>query len=79
MTLSDMNRGPACIVTMLVPLYHVGDSEQLRDILCNPHLKNMLIELDKSDDPGKLLQKAMQIPIFQEFADVCLTLCSLRK
>lgn len=29
-------------------------------------------EIDSSEDPGKILVKAMQIPIFTEFVDECL-------
>lgn len=29
-------------------------------------------EIDSSEDPGKLLVQAMQIPIFTEFVDECL-------
>lgn len=32
----------------------------------------MIREIDSSEDPGKLLGQAMQIPIFTEFADECL-------
>ena len=32
----------------------------------------MIREIDSSEDPGKLLSQAMQIPIFTEFADECL-------
>lgn len=32
----------------------------------------MIKEIDSSEDPGKLLGQAMQIPIFTEFVDECL-------
>lgn len=32
----------------------------------------MMKEIDSSEDPGKILVKAMQIPIFTEFVDECL-------
>lgn len=32
----------------------------------------MIREIDSTEDPGKLLGQAMQIPIFTEFADECL-------
>ena len=32
----------------------------------------MIKEIDSSEDPGKLLTQAMQIPIFTEFVDECL-------
>ena len=32
----------------------------------------MIKKIDSSEDPGKLLTQAMQIPIFTEFVDECL-------
>ena len=47
-------------------------------MLHNHHLRQLLIELDQSEDPGSLLIKAMEIPIFTEFADECLRICGLQ-
>ena len=41
-------------------------------MLHNKHLREMMKEIDSSQDPGKLLSRAMQIPIFTEFVDECL-------
>ena len=41
-------------------------------MLHNQHLREMMKEIDSSEDPGKLLGQAMQIPIFTEFVDECL-------
>ena len=41
-------------------------------MLHNKHLREMIKEIDSSEDPGKLLTQAMQIPIFAEFVDECL-------
>lgn len=49
-----------------------GHSQELHNMLCNRHLREMIREIDSSKDPGKLLGQAMQIPIFTEFADECL-------
>ncbi len=54
-------------------------SESLKQMLLNPHLQKMLTELDQSDCPGNMLTKAMQIPIFIEYANKCLEICELSK
>lgn len=53
-------------------LEKLGHSQELHNMLCNRHLREMIREIDSSKDPGKLLGQAMQIPIFTEFADECL-------
>ena len=47
-------------------------------MLRNHHLRQLLIELNQSEEPGSLLIKAMEIPIFTEFADECLRICGLQ-
>ena len=49
-----------------------GGSQELYSMLHNKHLREMIKEIDASEDPGKLLTQAMQIPIFMEFVDECL-------
>ena len=49
-----------------------GHSQELHNMLHNRHLREMIREIDSSEDPGKLLGQAMQIPIFTELADECL-------
>ena len=34
----------------------------------------MMKEIDSSEDPGKRLGQAMQIPLFTEFVDECLSI-----
>lgn len=53
-------------------LEKLGHSQELHNMLHNKHLREMIREIDSSEDPGKLLGQAMQIPIFTEFADECL-------
>eukprot|EP00058_Branchiostoma_floridae_P005506 XP_002590994.1 hypothetical protein BRAFLDRAFT_113877 [Branchiostoma floridae] len=53
-------------------LQKLRDSEELQNLLCNPHLQRMIREVDSSDDPEVTMQRAMQEPIFVEFADQCL-------
>ena len=50
----------------------VGDSKALKDQLGNKHLRELLVAIDSSPNPGEKLDEAMQIPIFTEFMDVCM-------
>lgn len=47
-------------------------------MLANPHLCHLLVELDGSSSPQQAVRKAMNIPVFVEFADECLRICGLR-
>lgn len=53
-------------------LEKLGHSKDLLGMLHNKHLREMMKEIDSSQDPGQLLSRAMQIPIFTEFVDECL-------
>ncbi|XP_042298197.1 zinc finger HIT domain-containing protein 3 [Sceloporus undulatus] len=58
-----------------VPLHKLqllGESEELKDILLNPHLRQLLANVDRAEDKSSLLRKYMQEPLFVEFADCCL-------
>ncbi|NXF07021.1 ZNHI3 protein, partial [Smithornis capensis] len=58
-----------------VPLHKLrllGDSEELRALLLNPHLRQLLLTLDRAQDKGSLLRSFMREPLFVEFADCCL-------
>ncbi|KAM3838836.1 zinc finger HIT domain-containing protein 3-like [Vipera latastei] len=48
------------------------ESEELRDILSNPHLRTLLLTIDQAKDKSVLMRKYMQEPVFVEFADCCL-------
>jgi hypothetical protein len=50
-----------------------GDSEHLKSLLRNPHLRRILSELDSSKSPWKDMGKVMLEPVFTEFADACLS------
>jgi hypothetical protein len=50
-----------------------GDDENLKNLLRNPHLRNLLKEVDSASDPASAMKAAMQEPLFLEFADVCLS------
>nr|CAI5839960.1 unnamed protein product [Callosobruchus analis] len=47
-------------------------SEEVNKLLGNNHLRNLLVVIDKSENAEEVMQKAMQEPIFVEFADACL-------
>ncbi|XP_025836513.1 zinc finger HIT domain-containing protein 3 [Agrilus planipennis] len=48
------------------------ESSELKNVLANPHLRNLLKAVDSCSDPDKVMQKVMLEPIFVEFADECL-------
>jgi len=50
----------------------LGKSETLKNLLRNPHLQNFLKTIDSSDNPPRLMRKAMYEPLFVEFVDECL-------
>lgn len=56
-----------------------GQSEELKDILKNPHLRDLLEKIDKSEKPDAIMQKAMLEPLFVEFADACLKVVEPRQ
>lgn len=58
---------------VLININHLlGDSEELKEILKNPHVRDLLENIDKTDKPDETMQKAMLEPLFVEFADACL-------
>ncbi|NXQ11706.1 ZNHI3 protein, partial [Peucedramus taeniatus] len=56
----------------LQKLQLLGESEELRDLLRNPHLRRLLLGLEQARDKSSLLRQLMQEPLFVEFADCCL-------
>ena len=50
----------------------LGCSNKLKQLLRNPHLRNLLKTVDSSSDAETIMQKMMLEPIFVEFADACL-------
>lgn len=50
----------------------IEQSEGVRETLHNPHVRNMLDIIDRSDNPVSALKSAMVEPIFVEFVDECL-------
>ncbi|XP_040005923.1 zinc finger HIT domain-containing protein 3 [Xiphias gladius] len=58
-----------------VPLQRLqllGQSEELRDLLCNPHLRQLLRSIDSAESKDGAMKAAMQEPLFLEFSDQCL-------
>jgi len=56
----------------LETLENLGDNEEVRRLLANPHLRDYLGLLNSKDYPRGLLKNAMQEPLFIEFANACL-------
>nr|XP_013810454.1 PREDICTED: zinc finger HIT domain-containing protein 3 [Apteryx mantelli mantelli] len=50
----------------------LGESEELRGLLLNPHLRQLLLTIDQAEEKNSLMKKYMQEPLFVEFADCCL-------
>ncbi|XP_062448130.1 zinc finger HIT domain-containing protein 3 [Rhea pennata] len=50
----------------------LGESEELRGLLLNPHLRQLLLTVDQAEEKNSLMKKYMQEPLFVEFADCCL-------
>ncbi|KAM3601423.1 uncharacterized protein V6R79_012707 [Siganus canaliculatus] len=58
-----------------VPLQRLqllGQSNELRDLLCNPHLRQLLHSVDSAENKYDAMKTAMQEPLFVEFSDQCL-------
>lgn len=53
-------------------LEKLKESEELKDLLKNPHLRNYLQEINSAIKPWNAMKIAMQEPLFLEFADACL-------
>lgn len=55
-------------------IYLSDQSKELRDVLCNPHLRQLLRSIDSADNKYDAMKSAMQEPLFVEFSDRCLKL-----
>lgn len=56
----------------LQKLQKLGESTALLGLLHNPHLRNLMMSVDSSEDKAQAMRKAMQEPLFVEFANQCL-------
>lgn len=52
--------------------FSTGESKELKDLLCNPHLRQLLHSIDSADCKADAMKAAMQEPLFVEFSDQCL-------
>ena len=55
-------------------LKSLGESAALRSLLLKPHLRQLMVDLNRADDKAKLMQACMQEPLFVEFEDCCLSI-----
>ncbi|KAI1902890.1 hypothetical protein AGOR_G00020970 [Albula goreensis] len=53
-------------------LKELGESEDLKALLYNPHLRQLLLSVDRAENKADAMKAAMQEPLFVEFADQCL-------
>lgn len=57
---------------LIFVLNRIGQSETLKDLLRNPHLRDFIRAVDSSENARKAMKFAMLEPLFIEFADECL-------
>nr|XP_015223121.1 PREDICTED: zinc finger HIT domain-containing protein 3 [Lepisosteus oculatus] len=50
----------------------LGESQDLRSLLRNPHLQQLLLTVDQAESKEGTMKRVMQEPLFVEFADRCL-------
>ncbi|XP_023688728.1 zinc finger HIT domain-containing protein 3 [Paramormyrops kingsleyae] len=53
-------------------LKKLGESEELKALLRNAHLRRLLLAVDGAESKADIMKVAMQEPLFVEFADQCL-------
>lgn len=55
-------------------LQDLGESEKIKELLKNPHLRNFLQEINSAPNSWNAMKLAMMEPIFLEFADECMSI-----
>lgn len=50
----------------------LGECQEIKNLLNNPHLRHMLTSVNSTHNPAVAMQNAMLEPIFAELADACL-------
>lgn len=55
------------------------DSDELKNLLKNPHLRNYLKEINSAIKPWNAMKLAMLEPLFLEFSDVCMKVLEQEK
>ncbi|KAK7070165.1 Zinc finger HIT domain-containing protein 3 [Halocaridina rubra] len=58
----------------LETLEKLSESKELKKLLQNPHLCDIIKEVDSHPNPKLMMSRAMREPIFTEFTDVCLNI-----
>lgn len=53
-------------------LQKLGESDELKELLKNTHLRNFLKEINTAIKPWNAMKLAMMEPLFIEFSDVCM-------
>ena len=53
-------------------LQPLAQSDKLKTLLTNKHLRDFLLFLDSTEEKAMLMRTAMREPLFVEFVDVCL-------
>lgn len=53
-------------------LEKLRESEHLKNLLRNPHLRKFITEVHSSRNPSNAMKVAMLEPLFVEFADECM-------
>merc|ERR1712228_17951 len=53
-------------------LKKLANLSKLKELLANPHLRNLILEVDGAEDKNSIMQAAMQEPLFNELTDACL-------
>ena len=57
----------------------LGESDQMKQVLSNKHLRELLVNLNSSDKKDQEIERLMQEPLFQEFSDTCLKIVQNNK
>lgn len=60
------------IKQLTLRIANAANSERLKSLLANPHLRDYLAQLDATPDAWKAMKVAMLEPLFVEFANECL-------
>ncbi|KAK2581756.1 hypothetical protein KPH14_002235 [Odynerus spinipes] len=60
-------------------LKQLGESEEVKDCLKNPHVRHIMKAILKDSNPTKAIALAMTEPIFVELADACLKVAEQQK
>ncbi|CAL1573863.1 unnamed protein product [Knipowitschia caucasica] len=71
-TVDDLSHDEIIDKVPMERLQLLGQSKELQDLLCNPHLRQLMLSIDNSESKDRAIKAAMQTPLFAEFSDCCL-------